>query len=259
MGGSEAVLESVGAGHCGRLPALSDAGLAHAFSCRDLDPGVGDPGSRERATAGVLLAHLGRPELGPARLRQQHTAVVHRVDTAPLPRPAPVGDALFTDRPGVTLSVGTADCLPVLLVSRDGRAAAAVHAGWRGTAAGVLPVALGRMRDELGVDPASVLVGLGPAIRSCCFEVGPEVEEAFGRRWPAAANWSHPGPRGRAHLDLIAANRDQAIAEGVPPEAFHDTGWCTRCLRDRFFSYRADGPGTGRIVTVAFLAGAGTW
>src|SRR6185369_4792699 len=88
-------------------------------------------------------------------------------------------DALITDDPGVALGVFVADCIPALIVDPRTGAVAAAHAGWRGTIAGVLPAAVRALVHELGARPDDLRVVLGPAIGSCCFEVGAEVVAAF--------------------------------------------------------------------------------
>lgn len=225
---------------------LRSAGVRHGFSCR----GPAGPGSRDGDVAALARA-LGLEGLPRARLRQIHSARVWPAEQAlgGVPRE---GDALVAARPGVALTLFTADCLPLLLVDPAGGSLAAVHAGWRGTLEEVLPGAIAALADAAGCRPSQLLVAAGPAIRACCYEVGPEVEAAFAARHAGWEAWMRPGPR-RRHLDLLAANREQAARAGVPPERFLDPAPCTRCRSDLFYSYRADGPGTGRIVTLAAL------
>ena len=90
------------------------------------------------------------------------------------------GDALVTRTQGVAVSVRTADCFPILLADPETRAVAAIHAGWRGTAAGVVRASLDRMRSEFGTDPKNVFAAIGPGIGGCCYEVGVEVARQFG-------------------------------------------------------------------------------
>ena len=146
---------------------------------------------------------------------------------------------------GELLGIETADCLPVLIVDRARRAVAAAHAGWRGTLAGVAARAVESM-VAAGSHPRDLVAALGPSIGVCCYEVGPEVEEAFG---PARARFFQPGPRGRAHLDVRAANRAQLVAAGLAEEAIHDVADCTYHLADRYHSYRRDGKGAGRMIS----------
>ncbi len=234
-------LETTDRGRYCRLPALTRLGLTHGFSCRDLGSGEAE---------GFLAGSLGLQELPRARLRQQHTSTVHDVSAA-LAQTAPVGDALVARGAGWALRLQTADCLPLLLMDTRSGHYGAVHAGWRGTLAGVLRHALQALQSG-GSEPGSTWMAIGPGIRACCFEIGAEVAAAFHARWGESTHpWLHPGRGSRQHLDLAAANLFQAVQAGVPAAQVLDTGLCTRCRRDLFFSYRGDGGATGRIITLA--------
>jgi YfiH family protein len=193
--------------------------------------------------------------------RQVHGAAVARVragdDPAPLARVE--ADALVTDAPGVTLGVFVADCIPALIADPRTGAVAAIHAGWRGTVAGVARAAVAALGRELGARPADLRVALGPAIGACCFEVGAEVVGAFrAALGDAAASVVLPSPRGapdRWHVDLKAANRLFLERAGVDPAAIESGPECTHCDRARFFSYRRDGSATGQLMAVIARAG----
>ena len=144
------------------------------------------------------------------------------------------GDALLENSPGAVIAVKTADCLPILLVDEQHRAIAAVHAGWRGTVAGIARRAADAMRECFGTEPRELQAALGPAIGECCYEVGPEVSCHFGKQ-------------GRAHVDLAQANRRQLLESGVSPERIYDAGLCTMCRPDEFHSYRRDKESAGRL------------
>jgi YfiH family protein len=151
----------------------------------------------------------------------------------------------------VALGVFVADCIPALIVDPRTGAVAAAHAGWRGTVAGVLPSVVRALVDELGSRPDDLRVVLGPAIGSCCFEVGAEVVAAFAGELGGAADAGVviPSPRGlpgKWHVDLKAANRLLLARAGVAPGAIDDAGTCTSCDRTRFFSYRRDRDRTGQ-------------
>jgi YfiH family protein len=159
-------------------------------------------------------------------------------------------DAMCADGPGVALGVFVADCIPALFADPVTGAVAAAHAGWRGVVAGVLPATV-RALGALGVRPADLRVGLGPAIGPCCFEVGAEVVAAFEAADLAAA--IRPSPRGRPdrwHVDLKAAARRQLGRAGLDPEAVDAGDDCTSCDRARFYSYRRDGAATGQLMAV---------
>jgi polyphenol oxidase len=162
-------------------------------------------------------------------------------------------DALTTNLPGVLLGVKTADCVPVLLADARRGACAAVHAGWRGTLAEIVKEALARMREEFGTDPADVRAAVGPAARSCCYEVGPEVVEAFRAKFADADSLFAPTRDGHALADIQLANRRQLVASGVADERVHTLPLCTICRPELFFSYRRDKQlhgRTGRLLSV---------
>jgi YfiH family protein len=160
-------------------------------------------------------------------------------------------DGLCSDAPGVALAIFVADCTPALIADPRTGAFAAVHAGWRGTLAGVLPAAVRALGVHFGARPDDLLVALGPAIGPCCFEVGPEVVEAFEVGLPGARSAGvivdpATGTGGKPRVDLKAANRLLLERVGVAP-AFIDAGdECTSCDRARFFSFRRDRGQTGQ-------------
>jgi YfiH family protein len=151
------------------------------------------------------------------------------------------GDAIVVASTGRLVGVVTADCVPVLLLDRRRRVAAAVHAGWRGAAAGVVEAAVAR----LGGDAVDVEAAIGPAVDACCYEVGPDVRVAFEARTGAvtAAAWTPAPAPGKLRLDLRRAVTLLLAAAGVPaPTAL---GPCTACA-PAYCSYRRDGTGAGR-------------
>ena len=191
----------------------------------------------------VLARVGGRSPL--ALPRQVHGA---RVMSAVSAAARPEADALATATPGLLVGVVTADCMPVLLVDRRRRVAAAVHAGWRGTAAGVLEAAVEHLRAAFGARPADLEAAIGPAIAGCCYEVGVEVADAFRVRTgdATAPAWTRCGSR--RHLDLRIAARCLLEAAGVGSVAV--LGPCTVC-GPGYHSYRRDGARTGRQLSFA--------
>jgi YfiH family protein len=165
--------------------------------------------------------------------RQRHTSSVHRA------RPggtAEVGDALWTDEPGIPLLALAADCVPIAVSRTEGEPALAViHAGWRGLSAGVVESTVG----ALGGETAAIV---GPAIGPCCYEVGPEVSERFDADLTS----------GR-HLDLWSAAERALLGAGVGSVERLDL--CTRCNHDRFFSHRHSGPRHGAQGVIGALVG----
>jgi len=177
----------------------------------------------------------------PIRLpRQVHGA---RVVTADAWTTAPEADAVVTATSGQLAGIVTADCVPVLLVARAGRIAAAVHAGWRGAAAGVLEAAVERMCSTANVAVSSIEATVGPAIGGCCYEVGAEVRDAFRARTGETTLPAWRERSGRQRVDLRVAVRLLLAASGVTE--IETLGPCTMC-GSGYASYRRDGPGAGR-------------
>ncbi len=165
----------------------------------------------------------------------------------------------MTDDPSVALAIQVADCVPLLLADRQTGAVAAVHAGWRGTAAGAAPAAVTALVREFGVRPERLVVAQGPSIGPCCYTVGDELVDAFraGGFARNADRWFVRDDTGSLKLDVWAANRDQLVSSGVPAAAIHAAGLCTSSRPDLFASYRRDGPGAGRIAAVIRSRGEG--
>jgi YfiH family protein len=191
----------------------------------------------DRATE---LAGIVPPGLGHAWVKQVHSAIVLSADG---PGRAGEGDAVITRETGLALSVVTADCVPVLVAA--GGWIAAIHAGWRGIAAGVVQATVERLRAE-GAGPART-AWIGPAIGGCCYEVGPEVAEAVAAASTPDAILAWPGSA-RPHLDLLHAVRTQLEAAGLTD--VHPLVACTRCDTARLHSYRRDGNAAGRNLAV---------
>lgn len=169
---------------------------------------------------------------------------VHGVDviTAGDFEPRPTADASVGSVPKHVCVVRTADCLPVLMCSVDGRVFAAAHAGWRGLAAGIVENTI----SKLAVRPADLLVWLGPAISQPSFEVGDEVKAVFIEADPDASTCFTPNSRGRWQADLYGLARQRLRAAGV--SQIYGGGFCTYLDRQRFHSYRRD-PSCGRMMS----------
>ena len=193
---------------------------------------------------------LGLGRCPPAVQRQVHGRRLTWVGGDDGPPPGEValgdGDGLLTRQPRTPLAVQVADCVPVLLWDPGGGVVAAVHAGWRGTARAIVPRALEAMGERAGTDPSNVRAALGPSIGGCCYAVGPEVLEALERVAPAESVRTSSDD-GVQRVDLRRVNRAQLVLAGVPDDAIEDVGGCTCCDR-RFFSYRREGPRTGRLM-----------
>jgi YfiH family protein len=252
-------------------------------SNRVLNLGYTDWDTRETVARNrhSVLKALQTDEMTLVTLRQIHSDVAHVIVREPSTAHTPLaGDAALTKHAGLLLSVQTADCVPILLADTGRRVAAAVHAGWRGTLARIVAKTMGRMQLDFGTRPQDVVAALGPSIGPCCYEVGAEVAQAFSSQFASAAEWfdepfaglssgeepnplpwltmmppGHEPPPERAKLDLRAANRWQLVDAGVPERSIAVSTLCTACQVDLLFSYRREGPATGRLMGLVGIRG----
>jgi hypothetical protein len=187
---------------------------------------------------------------GPADLRrplQVHGASAVDADACALGL-LPEADAVISRRPGVPVGVVTADCVPILAASAGGDAVAAIHAGWRGLARGVVEAGIDALRHAAGGDPLRAVVG--PHIGPCCYEIDAPVIEALGGAFGAGLREAlAPGRAGHALLDLAALARLALLRAGLAPrDVAALPASCTCCDPQRFHSYRRDGARAGRLV-----------
>jgi YfiH family protein len=233
-------------------------GSAAPYATLNLGLRVGDDLRRvlaNRRRVATVLGLAGRPW---ALARQVHGAEILRVEAGrlgqgpPEARP-PLGDAdgLVTSDPGVVLAVLTADCAPVLLADPAAGVVGAVHAGWRGLAAGVVEAGVAALAG-LGADPGTCVGLVGPAVGGCCYEVGPDVREAVGARYPDALATTRAG---RPALDPAAAAAQALERAGVGQVRV--AGECTVDLEERYFSHRRDHGRTGRQAGIVALVPTG--
>jgi polyphenol oxidase len=259
-------------------PALDASGVTAAVTARDggvsggpyatlnLSLSVGDDPASVRENRRRLAAALGTSLDDFVFARQVHGAGVRVVTGADrgsgafsLDDAIESVDALVTATPGVTLAILTADCLPIVLHDPVAGVLACVHAGWRGTVAGVTAAAVKAMQD-LGCRPSDLVAGLGPAIAGDRYQVGPDVHEAVTAAFGAAAatflqpdrrSGTVPEGQDRWLLDLSAANRHALREAGVPGDRIHASTIPTGT--GAFFSDRAARP-CGRLALVARLS-----
>lgn len=157
------------------------------------------------------------------------------------------GDALITDCIAKSIGVRTADCVPILLLDCRSRAIGAIHAGWRGTLAGIVKHAIEKMREDFETDPTDVYAAMGPCIRACCYLVDLDVADQFSPFFP---EWQPITSRdGKRALDLPEANRRQMQETGVSSERIFDCGLCTTCQTADFYSFRREPENPGRMVS----------
>ena len=192
--------------------------------------------------------------------RQVHGTAVHIIHSGEPPPTrefAPLADALATAVPGVLLGIQAADCVPILLADTRLRIVAAVHAGWRGTAASILQATVDQLRQHFNSNPADLHAAIGPAIGACCYTVGDEVRERFHTAFAYAPALFVQQPAG-LHLNLAEANRRQLVAAGLTPSAIEVIAECTACSRRdgqrKYFSHRAESGMTGRAMGIIGIA-----
>jgi YfiH family protein len=203
---------------------------------------VGDESDAVDANRRRLMSAAGLPA-EPAWLSQVHGAHVADLDAG---LPLGAADAVFTRQPGRVCAILTADCLPILLAAASGGMVAAVHAGWRGLAAGVIEAAV----EALEPKPEELLAWLGPAIGPEHFEVGAEVRDTLLRADPGGGAAFAPNARGRFTADLPMLARRRLAALGLT--RIYGSTECTYSQPDRYFSYRRDGK-CGRQATLIWL------
>jgi polyphenol oxidase len=174
-----------------------------------------------------------------------------------LPVAMPEADVFVSSATQTAVAIRAADCVPLLMADRARGVVAAVHAGWRGTAAGAAVAAVEALGREFGSRPADLVAAIGPSIGPCCYEVGTELVDAFAAagherhlidRWflaPAPPRGSRE--RSPLRLDVAGANRDQLVLAGVPEEQIHLSGLCTAMHLDVLTSYRVEKEKAGRI------------
>ena len=168
------------------------------------------------------------------------------------------GDGLITDVPGVLIGVGTADCVPVLVVDGKKKVVAAFHAGWRGTVAGIVQLGVARMVNEYGSRVEDLEAAVGPSIGACCYAVGHEVHREFGARFGYAEELFRAGDEedlAKWYLDLWEANLRQLLNAGLKEEQITVIGECTACAQDesgamKYFSHRGEKGLAGRMLSV---------
>lgn len=187
------------------------------------------------------------------RVKQVHGRVVRVVKRGSVPLSAaderPDGDAIVSNAAGYVLAVMVADCVPILVADARAGAAAAIHAGWRGTCARVAAAAIDAMQRECGSRPEDLVAAIGPSVGPDDYEVGEALVDAFraeGHSERDIARW-FVRSAAKPHLDLWTANRDQLLMAGLRADRIHVCGLSTVSHHDVLESFRVDGERSGRM------------
>lgn len=235
-------------GHALRCVPLA-AHAQHLFTSRQLALPTPDAWDAALASVGATADRL-------MRVKQVHGNVVRVLKNGEVPEAAsaqrPDGDAIISNQPGLALAVMVADCVPILVVDPARGAAAAIHAGWRGTCARIALESIQSMQREFGSRPAELIAAIGPSAGPQDYEVGEMLLDAFlaaGHARVDVDRW-FLRPAEKPHLDLWAANRDQLIAAGLNASRIHVAGLSTVSHPDVFDSYRVAGERAGRMAGV---------
>lgn len=229
---------------------LRHGGVSDApFDTLNLGYGLGDADARVDANlrrfvdaAGVPWPHTARQCHGTTVLNCHGPGRAHEAEA----------DILLSDDPGTAVGIRVADCVPMLLADPRHRRLAAIHAGWRGTAARAARHAV-RAMQALGSRPGELLAVVGPAIGPCCYAVGDDTARELGYPHPPEAFHRTDGV---IHADLALLNIGQLAACGIPEASIEHLNACTACHPDRLFSHRRDHGRTGRHLAVAAWAPA---
>ena len=181
-------------------------------------------------------------------MKQVHGDQIVAVEDANI-KEAGEADGMITEKSNAFLGVLTADCVPILFVAPRKKIVAAVHAGWRGTLAGIAGKMVRQFKERHGIAADEIQAALGPAIDSCCYEVKNDVAQPLREKWGRLAEPSIALRDGKYFVDLRRLNRAILEQAGVPSRQIHQVGACTSCAKDDFFSYRREGKETGRQIS----------
>jgi len=246
------------------IPELSQIPfIAHGFTLKKLENGQNfdfDLRNRNQAQKNFLkvINFIGAKKSSIITCRQVHSNKIIKFD--PL-KPDPhkyreiEGDALITNQPNVTIAVITADCLPILLIDKKEKAIGAIHAGRKGTMMSIVKAAIENMKIYFNTMPENLIVGIGPGIQKCCYEVDKTIADQFEKKIKHSNQVVIPNPKNKLKhtIDLLEANLGQLIEKNVLYKNIFVMDYCTSCRNDLFFSYRADKIKTGRMLGFIML------
>lgn len=224
-----------------------------------LNVGTTSPDNQEHVAQNRALVsqHLGINAV--ARLSMNHGNRVEVFREIPEDgAKRPTADACITDTPGLSLSITTADCVPILFYCPRGQAerpaVGVAHAGWRGTVSSIGAETVRSMVFEYGCSLADIQAAVGPCIQACCFEVDQKVADEFRQRFPNGnlIRVRPPSPEGepKFDVDLAEANRLVLREAGIPEANIVVSRLCSSCRADLFFSHRRDRGRTGRMLSL---------
>lgn len=249
---------------------LQAVGVPHAFSTRIggvsrgafaglnlgphnvTDQPQDDPANRQENERRLMRA-IGQEKRQLAKVKQIHgDRIVIAKDSL---SPDEQADAIVTDSPRWMVSVRIADCVPILIASRDGRCVAAVHAGWRGVVANIVGKTVLRMKEVFGISPDELLAAIGPCIGPKAFEVGPDVVQAFHDARLASHvtlknSQTEAEKEGGGYVNLTSAVAEQLQFSGLHDSTIDRADSCTVERSDLFFSHRRDLGITGRMAAL---------
>lgn len=252
------------------LEQVGSSGLRHGFSTRigGLSEGVyaalnlGSLAKGEATDANALVAEnfrrlraaLQLEQVMRVTVRQVHGNAVWHAPLKPVPaHDAPEADAIVSGEPKQMLTIRTADCVPILMATSDGKYVAAVHAGWRGVVANVVATSVVKLCQIAHASPRDVVAAIGPCISVERFEVGEEVAAQFDAAGLSDVVVRREGSK--PHVDLQAAVKQQLITMNLLDDQIEGHGLCTHAMAQEFYSYRRDGEPTGRMAAVIASGG----
>jgi len=229
---------------------LRQGGISPApFQQQNFGAGLGDPDNHIEHHLSVLARAAALPSAPHQTIQTHQTDILYC--TGPGRMHSQQADILLTDQANTALAVRVADCLPVLLADPTTGIVAAVHAGWRGTAACIVGCAISAMLKR-GATRQHLLAWLGPCIGSCCFAIGEDAAEALRQSVSGAETCiSHVSG---LHADLRGINRLQLKKAGISDAHIESVSTCTACNAEHFFSFRRDHGRTGRHLAVVATA-----
>ena len=229
------------------------------FFSLNLGTQTGDDPHRVFCNLNKLLSHLSWDSPSVVIPNQVHGKNVVLItkeswgnDTAPHGLVLSGVDGLTTKEKGVLLMIKVADCIPVFLYDPANPAISLIHAGWRGTASGIIAQGVVAMKESFGTKPKTIKAGIGPGIGACCYEVREDVRETFLKQKLDNSAWQM-GADKKIFLDLKRAIFLKLISCGLHKENIEVASECTSCNPDLFFSHRRDKGQTGRMAAMMGL------